>query len=789
MSEALTSIAPPPLGAENRFATQVSDETVLREAWYRVQRGGRAPGVDGVTIAAFRPSADRAIAELGKEIALGTYRPTPLKLVQIPKADGGWRRVAIPTVRDRLAQAAAALVLHARAAAMFSNRSFAYRPFLGPRRAALYLRSILARASWVVTADIEKFFDNVDHHVLAGQLHTIGIDADGVQMILRWLTTPFHDGGHRYQPIKGLPQGSPLSPSLANLYLSGFDLALESEHYAHVRYADDFVVALPDEGTAQRALTFISSYLASRLRLRIKASKTQYGPVDAGFTFVGFAFTTATWTIPTTSVERFQETVNEIFASSPDEASLRLHARAHNDLVRGWRNYYQGHSPEMDAQLRDLDAWRERACRDHLERAGQSPDAATVWFDRLLVDMPPATTPPHVYAHDDVTDRGHDALPDEIDEWHRVIERPRDADPRERLSLAARRIHDATVGQRQESAVLVDGVLRVPTFGAFLTTSHGLLVVRRRKQVTFETSMDEVTSVTIEGDGVVLSTNALAACSRHGIPLTLCRASGRPLAWLVPARGGVDATLARRQVAVCAGRRGSRLAIASIAAKLANQRALLLYRAKYRGRDAGARDDLLRAATAIDRARRDLAPLVSVPLRRARTTVFLIEARAAGRYWHAVAQLIPDHFRFHGRVGRGATDVPNKALNYGYAILLNHVWMAIQRAGLHPALGVLHSGRRRGAALAFDLMEPFRQPVVDRVVFSLIGRRAHLCTNARGALTLRTRGLLRRALAARLTRAIGPGDATLSSEIDRAARRYRSDLRGGPAYRAYRMPW
>ena len=310
-----------------------------------------------MTVDAFRPYADRRLTELGQALIADAYRPSPVKRVQTPKPAGGWRVLGIPTIGDRIAQTAAALVLHDRVAALFSDRSFAYRPFLGPRRAAIFLRTCLASAAWVVTADIEKFFDNVEHRILADQLRNVGVDDPGVRLILKWLTVPAQDRGRHYQPVKGLPQGSPVAPILANLYLTGFDTALEAEGFAHVRYADDFVVLTKDEADAQRGLRYVSTYLGSRLRLHIKPAKTQLTPTDDGFNFVGFRFARNAWTLPTESVTRFREAVTRLFENH-ERRSLPDIAKSHNDLVRGWRHYYFGNSPEMDRQLGELDGWR-----------------------------------------------------------------------------------------------------------------------------------------------------------------------------------------------------------------------------------------------------------------------------------------------------------------------------------------------------------------------------------------------------------------------------------------------
>lgn len=147
---------------------------------------------------------------------------------------------------------------------------------------------------------------------------------------------------------------------------------------------------------------------------------------------------------------------------------------------------------------------------------------------------------------------------------------------------------------------------------------------------------------------------------------------------------------------------------------------------------------------------------------KARRGLFLVEARAAAHYWGAFASLVPSSYGFPGRAHPKASDPVNKALNYGYGLLLGRVWIAVDRAGLEPAIGLLHTGRRKTAGLVFDLMEPFRQPVVDDSILALLGRGARIRLNRDGHLTLRTRAALHRAFSRRLQ---AGGSAPLSRQI------------------------
>lgn len=768
------------------FVEQMADEVVLREAWYRVQRGGRAGGVDGVTVQAFRPLADRRLQQLHESLLANAYQPSAVRRVQIPKPSGGARVLGLPTIADRIAQTAAALVLNDRVAALFSDRSFAYRPFLGPRRAAILLRTSLPSAGWVVTADIEKFFDNVEHRVLGDQLRNIGIDEGGIRLLVKWLLAPVDDRGRWYQPVKGLPQGSPVAPVLANLYLTGFDSTLEAEGFTHVRYADDFVLVANDEAEARRALRYVSSYLVSRLRLRIKPAKTQLAPTADGFTFVGFRFTRHTWTIPAESMDRFKETVTGFLTSAPPRTLADM-AKSHNDLIRGWRHYYGGNSSEMDRQLTELDSWRSSECAAYLERDGKDPDAAAVWFEHLLGyeenHMPAGT-----YATPLETEEARaDPPSDRPDEWHRGAGAG-DARRETRVFSTVREARDAHISRQQLPVLLEGGWLRVPTFGGFVTKSHALVVVRRRKQTIFECAFDDVTCLTVEANGVALSTTVIDECARRGIAIAVCRVSGKPIARVVSARSPLDHSVVLLQLKARAAKSGTPLVQALLSAKLANQRALLLYHSKYRRRDPSVRARLIEAARGIERHLGELNR-VSGPMRKVRRQIFLTEARAAAHYWEAFSALVPAHMGFRHRVHRGADDVVNMALNYGYAQLLSRVWVAVHRAGLEPSLGLLHTGRRRSAGLVFDLMEPFRQPAVDKVVLGLLGRGAKLEMNDTHELTLRTRALLQQALARRLAPTGTEPSSNLLLHIQRRTIAFRRALVDGRPYAPYRMSW
>lgn len=351
----------------------------------------------------------------------------------------------------------------------------------------------------------------------------------------------------------------------------------------------------------------------------------------------------------------------------------------------------------------------------------------------------------------------------------------------------SRQLRSLDVASRQQPVALTGRFLRIPTYGAFVTRMQSILAVRCKKQVVFECPFSEVSHISIESEGVVISTRVIEECAKRRISITISKTSGVPVARIHPARSELRPGLAERQVSARVAPTGTAVARAIVGAKIANQRALLLYHAKYSGREAELRSALKTVAAELS-ALRTRADAVADILPRVRTRLFLIEARAAALYWGACRLAVPKALGFERRHGRGAEDLVNKLLNFGYWSLHLRVWIALEHAGLDPYLGLLHTSRRKTPGLVFDAMEEFRQPLVDRVVLSLVGRGTRLELNSQGDLTSRTRALAQKAFARALERRTG-ASVTMLQVIRQQARSLARALENGTAYEPYRYIW
>ena len=250
----------------------------LRAAWRRARANSGAPGGDGVSLERFAQDADSRLDALRADAAGGRYRPGPLRAAVIPKPRGGRRLLRIPCVRDRVAQTACQTFLMARLDVEMSNLGFAYRPSRSVAKALDRARSFARRRPWIVDADIDGFFDAVPHALVFAELPRWVDDPRLRELVAMWV--------RGFGGARGLAQGSPISPLLANLHLDPLDRKVAAAGLPMVRYADDFLVFARGEPECAHALATVEAALRRR-GLRLSRAKTRTCRIGPGVVFLG----------------------------------------------------------------------------------------------------------------------------------------------------------------------------------------------------------------------------------------------------------------------------------------------------------------------------------------------------------------------------------------------------------------------------------------------------------------------------------------------------------------------
>ena len=327
-------------------------------AWKRVKSNRGSAGVDGLSIAETADYLRAHWPRIRGSLLDGSYRPAPVRRVQIPKPDGGVRELGIPTVTDRLIQQALLQVLQPRIDPTFSEHSYGFRPGRRAHDAVLEAQRYVQGGSRVVVdVDLEKFFDRVNHDILMARLARRIDDKAVLRLIRRYLVAGIMDGGVVMERYEGTPQGGPLSPLRANVLLDEVDRELERRGHRFVRYADDCNVYVRSRRAGERVLAGLTK-LYERLHLKVNEAKSAVAAASSR-KFLGYTF----WYGPGGQVRcKVADKAKATFKQRIREMTSRSGGRSLPEIVErlrtylpGWKGYFQlAQTPKV---FRELDEW------------------------------------------------------------------------------------------------------------------------------------------------------------------------------------------------------------------------------------------------------------------------------------------------------------------------------------------------------------------------------------------------------------------------------------------------
>jgi len=347
---------------------EVCEKNNLIRALKAVRSNKGSAGIDGMTVAKLGPHLEKHWPEIRAQLMSGNYKPQPVKRVEIPKPDGGVRKLGIPTVLDRFIQQAVLQVLQGKWDATFSKHSFGFRPGRSAHQAVSLAQEYIKQGrGWVVDLDLEKFFDKVNHDKLMGQVGKRVKDGRMLKLIRAFLNAGVMEDGLVKPTDEGTPQGGPLSPLLSNVVLDELDRKLEQRGHCFVRYADDCNIYVRSKQAGERVMKSVTRFITEKLKLKVNETKSAVAR-PAERKFLGFSFTRGKEPkrrIAPKALDRFKAKIRELTRRRRENFKQMIEKMS--VYLRGWQGYFG--NCQTPSVLEDLNGWIRRRMRSVIWRA------------------------------------------------------------------------------------------------------------------------------------------------------------------------------------------------------------------------------------------------------------------------------------------------------------------------------------------------------------------------------------------------------------------------------------
>ena len=366
---------------------KVLERDNLNSAFKKVKANKGAPGIDGMTVEDAPEWLKEHKGELLESIRNGKYKPSPVRRREIPKPDGGVRKLGIPTVIDRIIQQAIAQVLIPIYEPTFSDGSYGYRPHRNAQDAIRKIRDYAEEGyRYAVCLDLSKYFDTLNHELLMNMLRETIHDKRLIDLIKKYLKSGVMENGVVMKTEEGSPQGGNLSPLLANIYLDRFDKEFEGRGVKVIRYADDIVLLAKSQRAAERLLETSSRYLEKKLKLKVNTEKSRAVSVYTirNFKFLGFALgrnKDGTYIrVHAKSMKKAKRKLKELTSRSQGR-SVRTVMYNVKVFMQGWLGYYA--IADMKNTMDDWNGWLRRRLRMYIWKQWKKPKTRVANLKKL----------------------------------------------------------------------------------------------------------------------------------------------------------------------------------------------------------------------------------------------------------------------------------------------------------------------------------------------------------------------------------------------------------------------
>ena len=373
-------------GAEN-LLERILDRNNLNRAYKQVKRNHGAPGIDGMTVEQALPWLQEHRAELLQSIREGKYNPSPVRRKEIPKPDGGVRKLGIPTVVDRIIQQAIAQQLQPIYEPLFSDVSYGYRPKRSGQQAVRQVKKYAEQGyTYAVEVDLSKYFDTLNHELLMELLRKQIHDKRVTGLIKKYLKAGIMENGVITRTREGSPQGGPLSPMLANIYLNEFDQEMARRGVKVVRYADDIIVVTKSKRAAEHMLESCRKFLEGKLKLTMNLQKSKVVSMFSrrNFKFLGCCLGKngrgVYIRVHRNSLQKAKQKLREQTSRSQGR-NVRMVMAKVKEFIRGWIGYF--YIADMKHILQSWDKWLRRRIRMYIWKQWKKPKTRVQNLKRL----------------------------------------------------------------------------------------------------------------------------------------------------------------------------------------------------------------------------------------------------------------------------------------------------------------------------------------------------------------------------------------------------------------------
>jgi len=645
---------------------QIASYNSLLNGFYRVKESDGAPGLDGISIDDFEDDLQNNINLLYKKLISHTYKPGLLLTFERKTSTGKIRLLNILNVCDRVAQAAALYVLEPIIDAELERESFAYRKGYSREAAARRIHYLYKKGyCWILDADIEKFFDRIDHSILIKKLNSIIHDSDVIELIRTWIEPEYLYKNKKLRQSVGLPQGAVISPILANLYLDNFDEQISKSGLKLVRFADDFIILTKSKPAAAEALK-ISAQLLSEVKLELNAEKTRLTTFDNGFKYLGYLFVKSL-----------------IVPASPDDKSRPLILDNNESAIEIER------FKELTAEKQKVEVLLEKLKSSDIGiKILEAVKKKGVPFDQFINSLQKKT---------------EESIPNTlpIDTVEAI---PSDKEPV---------VKEKSKGILPNSVLSFKRTLYIQNQGAELRKENQRFIVQKEDKTIGDYPAVKINQIIIFGN-CQISPAVMQFCLINNIPITLLSSYGKYYGRLESTEHRNHELELLQYLFSLNEKFTLDFSKRIISAKVNNTR-ILLQRANKR------RDDskILEAINEIKILQRKIEKSGSAESLRG------VEGALAAVYFSVFGRLFLKETGFFlndfKRIKRPPTDPINSLLSFGYTLLNSNIHSFLHSFGLHPYVGFFHVIKEGHAALASDLIEEFRH-IIDSLVIQVINK-------------------------------------------------------------------